>query len=107
MGQRLHPVALAKHGYEKARRIGMLAMVGGKNKTAIRNGTPPPFRDVLLDLARRTRIPEGLASQHVLKAEAARPDATDREFPANASPGGGSMGAVQPAAAGHVEGVAA
>lgn len=50
--QRLHPVALAKHGYEKARRIGMLAMVGGKNKTAIRNGTPEPFRDVLLSIAR-------------------------------------------------------
>jgi len=49
--QRLHPVALAKHGYEKARRIGMLSMIGGKNKTAIRNATPPEFRDVLLRLA--------------------------------------------------------
>lgn len=45
-------------------------------------------------------IPEGLASQHVLKAEAARPDATDRDVPANASPVGGPMGAGQPAAAG-------
>ena len=49
--QRIHPVALAKHGYEKARRIGMMAMVGGKDKTRIRNATPPAFRDVLLELA--------------------------------------------------------
>jgi hypothetical protein len=50
--QRLHPVALAKHGYEKARRIGMMAMIGGKDKTKIRNATPIAFRDVLLSLAR-------------------------------------------------------
>ena len=50
--QRIHPVALAKHGYEKARRIGMLAMVGGKRKTEIRNATPPEFRDLLISLAR-------------------------------------------------------
>lgn len=51
-GQRIHPVALAKYGYEKARRIGMMAMVGGKDKTRIRNATPPEFRDVLLAIAR-------------------------------------------------------
>lgn len=50
--QKIHPVALAKHGYEKARRIGMLAMVGGKDKTKIRNATPIAFRDVLLSIAR-------------------------------------------------------
>ena len=49
--QRIHPVALAKHGYEKARRIGMMAMVGGKDKTRIRNATPPEFRRVLLSIA--------------------------------------------------------
>ncbi len=53
--QRLHPVALAKHGYEKARRIGMCAMVGGKRKTEIRNATPPAFRDLLLSIARSAR----------------------------------------------------
>ena len=53
--QRLHPVALEKYGYEKARRIGMMAMVGGKDKTRIRNATPPEFRDVLLALARSVR----------------------------------------------------
>lgn len=50
--QRLHPVALERYGYEKARRIGMMAMVGGKNKTEIRNATPPEFRDLLLSIAR-------------------------------------------------------
>ena len=39
-------------------------------------------------------------SQQVLKAEAARPDATDRETPDTASPGVGPMGAGQPADAG-------
>lgn len=50
--QRLHPVALARHGYEKARRIGMMAMIGGKDKTKIRNATPTEFRDVLVSMIR-------------------------------------------------------
>lgn len=50
--QRIHPRALELHGYEKARRIGMMAMVGGKDKTKIRNATPIPFRDVLIAMAR-------------------------------------------------------
>lgn len=50
--QRIHPVALERYGYEKARRIGMMAMVGGKDKTRIRNATPVAFRDALLDIAR-------------------------------------------------------
>ncbi len=50
--QRLHPTALANYGYEKARRIGMTAMVGGKDKKKIRNRTPVPFRDALLALVR-------------------------------------------------------
>ena len=49
--QRLHPRAVELYGYEKARRIGMMAMVGGKDKTRIRNATPPEFRDVLLAIA--------------------------------------------------------
>jgi hypothetical protein len=53
--QRIHPRALAKYGYEKARRIGMTAMIGGKNKTILRNATPLPFRDVLLAIARSAR----------------------------------------------------
>lgn len=50
--QRLPAWMIERYGYEKARRIGVVAMVGGKNKTAIRNATPQPFRDVLLSIAR-------------------------------------------------------
>jgi hypothetical protein len=53
--QRIHPRALELHGYEKARRIGMMAMVGGKDKTRIRNATPPDFRKVLIDIANLAR----------------------------------------------------
>lgn len=53
--QRIHPVALARYGYEKARRIGMMAMIGGKDKTRIRNATPPAFRDALIALAEHSR----------------------------------------------------
>lgn len=53
--QRLHPVALERYGYEKARRIGMTAMVGGKDKTKIRNATPEAFRDVLISMAQTAR----------------------------------------------------
>lgn len=54
--QRIHPVALERYGYEKARRIGMMAMVGGKDKTRIRSATPPAFRDVLLSIARSVSL---------------------------------------------------
>lgn len=50
--QRLHPVALERHGYAKARRIGIIAMMGGKDKTRMRNATPAEFRNVLLGIAR-------------------------------------------------------
>lgn len=53
--QKLHPRALELHGYAKARRIGMMAMVGGKDKTRIRNATPVPFRQVLLGIALMAR----------------------------------------------------
>lgn len=54
--QRIHPRALELHGYERARRIGMLAMIGGKDRTRLRNATPPEFRDVLLGMARSCRL---------------------------------------------------
>lgn len=53
--QKLHPVALERHGYAKARRIGMMAMVGGKDKVRIRNRTPIPFRDILIEIAKAAR----------------------------------------------------
>lgn len=60
--QRLHPVLVARHGYEKARRAGMLAMIGGKNKTALRNATPETFRDILLAMAASARTAQRIAA---------------------------------------------
>lgn len=57
--QRLHPTALARYGYEKARRIGMMAMIGGKRKKEIRDATPPEFRDLLLFIARGVHTSKG------------------------------------------------
>lgn len=55
--QRLHPKALEKYGYAKARRIGITAMIGGKDKTRIRNATPPEFQSVLLAMAATAKAP--------------------------------------------------
>lgn len=51
----------------------------------------------------RHPIPPARALQHVLKAEAARPEATDRSPPAMRSPGVGPMGAGYPADAGPAD----
>lgn len=58
--QRLCPITLERHGYQVARRRGMVSAVGGKDKTARRNATPPAFRDVLLALARSVATPAKL-----------------------------------------------
>lgn len=50
--QRLPAYAVERYGYEKARRIGVMAAVGGKDKQRIRDATPEPFRDLLLSIAR-------------------------------------------------------
>jgi hypothetical protein len=50
--QRLDPVMVERHGYEYARRKGIVSMIGGKDKQKIRNRTPLEFRDLLLALAR-------------------------------------------------------
>lgn len=55
--QRLPAYAVARYGYEKARRIGVMAAIGGKDKTKIRNATPIQFRDVLIAMA-KTANPE-------------------------------------------------
>lgn len=49
--QRLDPVMVERHGYEYARRKGLVSMVGGKRKTEVRNATPPQFRDLLIAIA--------------------------------------------------------
>lgn len=57
-GQRLPQWMIDRYGYEKARRIGVVAMVGGKDKTRIRNATPPAFRDILIAMARDAKRAE-------------------------------------------------
>jgi hypothetical protein len=59
--QRIPEWMIERYGYEKARRIGVVAMVGGKHKTRIRNATPEPFRDLLLSIA-RTAKPQRIAA---------------------------------------------
>lgn len=54
--QRIPEWMIERYGYEKARRIGVVAMVGGKDKTRIRNATPEPFRDLLLSMARSAEL---------------------------------------------------
>jgi hypothetical protein len=56
--QRLPAYAVERYGYAKARRIGVMAAVGGKDKTRIRNATPEPFRDLLISIARSARKAE-------------------------------------------------
>jgi hypothetical protein len=50
--QRIPQAAIDKHGYAKARRIGAMGWIGGKDKTRIREATPDAFRDVLIGIAR-------------------------------------------------------
>ena len=49
-GQRLPPQILEKYGYVYARRCGVIAMIGGKNKSILRAATPLQFRDLLLSM---------------------------------------------------------
>lgn len=49
--QRLPAYAVERYGYARARRIGVMAAIGGKDKTAIRNRTPEPFRNLLIAMA--------------------------------------------------------
>lgn len=49
--QRLDLKMVERHGYEYARRKGLVSMIGGKRKKQIRNATPVEFRDVLLQIA--------------------------------------------------------
>ena len=52
--QRIPAWMIDRYGYKKARRIGVVAMVGGKDKTQIRNRTPPKFRDLLVGMLKAT-----------------------------------------------------
>ena len=41
-----------RYGEARARKIGVVAMMGGKDKVRKRNATPLAFRDVLIAMAR-------------------------------------------------------
>ena len=45
-----------RYGESKARKIGVVAMMGGKDKTKKRNATPPAFRDQLLTIAETSLV---------------------------------------------------
>ncbi len=49
---------IERYGEAKARKIGVVAMMGGKDKTRKRNATPEAFRDVLLSMARSVGAPQ-------------------------------------------------
>ena len=51
------PAMVERYGYAKARRVGRMALVGGKDKTRIRNATPPEFRDLLVGIAQDIHLP--------------------------------------------------
>jgi len=57
--QRLPAYAVERYGYAKARRIGVMAAIGGKRKTEIRNATPLPFRDLLIWIASTANLANG------------------------------------------------
>ena len=49
--QRIPTWMIDRYGYAKARKIGIVAMVGGKDKQVKRNRSPLLFRDLLISLA--------------------------------------------------------
>ena len=50
--------AIDKYGEARARRAGELAFKGGGKDSAPRVGTPPIFRDLLIDMARSVKVRE-------------------------------------------------
>lgn len=50
--QRIPQWMIDRYGYAKARRCGVVAMIGGKDRERLRDRTPLPFRDVLLAIVR-------------------------------------------------------
>lgn len=66
-GQRLPQIALDRYGYEKARRTGVMAYVGGKDKSKIRAATPIVFRDLLISMV---SSPAASCPRHLAGGEA-------------------------------------
>ena len=66
--QRLDQKMVERHGYEYARRKGLVSMVGGKDKVRIRNATPEMFRDLLRSIARTAALPAPVSSRPACSA---------------------------------------
>lgn len=47
---------IKRYGYEKARRVGRMALIGGKFKKEIRAATPKKFRDLLIRIASTAKL---------------------------------------------------
>lgn len=56
--QRIDPIALERYGYKKARRCGVIALIGGKDRKRIRGATPAKFRDLLLSMVGQVARPK-------------------------------------------------
>ena len=55
---RLDPAVIARMGLKRAKRLGEVGAQGGGTNSAPRIGTPEPFRDLLLSMARSARMRE-------------------------------------------------
>lgn len=62
---RLDPEVVARIGIDRAKRRGEVAAKGGGVDSAPRIGTPAPFRDLLLSLARSVTYPAGKSDLHL------------------------------------------
>jgi hypothetical protein len=102
-------IAAERAQFERERAEFMAAQEAAKPKMdalqagPVGDGSQKPDDGAAIPAAEAGSNIEALDSQQVLKAEAATPDATDRDAPVTASPSVGSMGAGQPADAGATE----
>lgn len=53
---RLDPVVIERMGLERAKRLGEVGAKGGGTDSSARIGTPAPFRDLLISIAKTARI---------------------------------------------------
>ena len=99
-------LAAERAAFERERAEFMAAQEAAKPKMEapqagpVGDGSQKPDDGAAIPAAEAGSDTEARDSQQVLKAEAATPDATDRDAPVTASPSVGSMGAGQPADAG-------
>jgi hypothetical protein len=67
---RLDPAVIERMGLKRAKRMGELGQRGGGKNSAPRIGTPSPFRDILIDMARSVRLPVANDNHELRRAAA-------------------------------------